>query len=209
MHVLSVVMWFVVLGTGRLPGPVHQAFSSGIRFGTRVGAYTLLLVPTYPAGLWDDRPAAAGRPFLVLVIVLGVVAVATPVALTVQARVAARDSLDRDDRTLIDRFDAYEHQTGAAPTWPTRTAAWSGPTPPCPQPCSATCTGWTRSTARASTRACSTGRRRRRVGPPRPSGRWAGRAHQGRLHRGRPPTGLAGAVHRLQDAVNTVSTRLG
>ena len=52
--VLSFFMWIVTLITGWLPAPVHDAYQGILRFQTRLSAYTLLLVPTYPAKLFGD-----------------------------------------------------------------------------------------------------------------------------------------------------------
>jgi Domain of unknown function (DUF4389) len=62
IEVISVFMWFVVLVTGRLPAPVHQAFAAAIRYQTRLVAYLFLLVPTYPSGLFGDGPPSPGEP---------------------------------------------------------------------------------------------------------------------------------------------------
>jgi hypothetical protein len=58
----------VVLITGWLPQPVHDAYRAFIRYQTRVVGYFYLLVPTYPGGLFGDpvgpipAPAAAPAP---------------------------------------------------------------------------------------------------------------------------------------------------
>jgi hypothetical protein len=57
---ITIVMWFVVLVSGWLPAPVHDAYRAALRFQARYTAYALLLVPTYPWGLFGDQPTAAG-----------------------------------------------------------------------------------------------------------------------------------------------------
>ena len=52
--VIAFFMWVVTLVTGWLPAPVHDATRAILRFQTRLYAYSLLLVPTYPAGLFGD-----------------------------------------------------------------------------------------------------------------------------------------------------------
>jgi hypothetical protein len=47
-------MWIVTLFTGWLPVPVHDAYRAILRYQTRLNAYMLLLVPTYPAQLFGD-----------------------------------------------------------------------------------------------------------------------------------------------------------
>lgn len=58
--VIAFFMWIVTLITGWLPGPVHDAYRAVLRFQTRLNAYALLLVPTYPGELFGD--AASGTP---------------------------------------------------------------------------------------------------------------------------------------------------
>lgn len=94
MAALSFIMWFVVLITGWLPAPVHDAYKAILRYQMRCTAYVYLLVPAYPGGLFGDtdvtEPSAlpqsqpssphwplpltrAARRVVVLAIVLGVV----------------------------------------------------------------------------------------------------------------------------------------
>jgi hypothetical protein len=92
--VIAFFMWVVTLCTGWLPVPVHDAYRAILRYQTRLSAYMLLLVPTYPGQLFGDgEPGVApeasvvavppapiwslflgkgARRVLVLVIVLGV-----------------------------------------------------------------------------------------------------------------------------------------
>ena len=58
LEILAVVAWFIVLVIGRLPAPLHQAFSVAVRFSLRVNAYVLLVQNRYPRGLFGD-PAVA------------------------------------------------------------------------------------------------------------------------------------------------------
>jgi Domain of unknown function (DUF4389) len=52
--------WFAALITGWLPTPIYDLNRSVVRFQTRVSAFTLLLVPTYPSKLFGDpEPLAA------------------------------------------------------------------------------------------------------------------------------------------------------
>jgi hypothetical protein len=61
--VIAFFMWVVTLITGWLPGPVHDAYRAILRYQTRLSAYTLLLVPTYPAELFGESgpPAATSN----------------------------------------------------------------------------------------------------------------------------------------------------
>ncbi len=58
-EIIVFFMWFVVLITGKLPESVHRAFSAFLRYQARVSAYFLLLVPTYPLGLFGDPEPSA------------------------------------------------------------------------------------------------------------------------------------------------------
>ncbi len=60
--VFAFFMWIVVLITGWLPGPVHDAYRAFIRYQARVTAYFFLLVPTYPGGLFGDQPGQTPAP---------------------------------------------------------------------------------------------------------------------------------------------------
>jgi hypothetical protein len=51
---IAFFMWIVTLITGWLPAPVHDAYRAILRFQTRLNAYMVLLVPTYPAQLFGD-----------------------------------------------------------------------------------------------------------------------------------------------------------
>ncbi|HEX3794609.1 MAG TPA: DUF4389 domain-containing protein [Acidimicrobiales bacterium] len=64
LGILSFFMWATTLITGWLPASAHTAYSAALRYQSRLGAYALLLVPTYPGGLFGDgdAPAAAVHP---------------------------------------------------------------------------------------------------------------------------------------------------
>jgi hypothetical protein len=67
--VIAFFMWIVTLITGWLPGPVHDAYRAVLRFQTRLTAYVLLLVPTYPGQLFGDAASgtSTGRDAVVAV----------------------------------------------------------------------------------------------------------------------------------------------
>ena len=58
LQIVLFVMWFVVLITGWLPKPVHEAFRVFIRYEIRIIGYFWLLVPTYPGELFGDLAPA-------------------------------------------------------------------------------------------------------------------------------------------------------
>lgn len=54
------VIWLIVLISGRMPDPLHQAIAAILRFQARYYGYLLLLSGTYPWwGLFGDKPDAA------------------------------------------------------------------------------------------------------------------------------------------------------
>ena len=56
LYVLAFFMWVVVLITGWLPRPFHDAYGAFLRYEVRLLGYLALLVPTYPSRLFgDDR----------------------------------------------------------------------------------------------------------------------------------------------------------
>jgi len=48
------VAWLITLITGKLPTPLHLAFTALLRFQTRYYCYLSLLTPTYPGKLFGD-----------------------------------------------------------------------------------------------------------------------------------------------------------
>ncbi len=50
-----VVLWFVVLVTGRMPGTPALALAALVRFQARTYGYVMLLATAYPTGLFGDR----------------------------------------------------------------------------------------------------------------------------------------------------------
>jgi hypothetical protein len=54
--VMALVAWVITLVTGQLPTSFHLALSAALRFQTRFYGYQLMLTPTYPGGLYGDRP---------------------------------------------------------------------------------------------------------------------------------------------------------
>jgi hypothetical protein len=54
LGILAFFLWVITLVSGWLPGSAHGAMSGFIRFQARFGAYYLMVVPTYPTGLFGD-----------------------------------------------------------------------------------------------------------------------------------------------------------
>lgn len=52
------VAWLIALFTGRLPGSLHYALASTLRYYVRVQGYTLMVTSAYPGGYFGDQPVA-------------------------------------------------------------------------------------------------------------------------------------------------------
>jgi hypothetical protein len=88
---VSIVVWVIMLFTGRQPEPAFGAFSALLRFETRFSAFSGMLTPTQPKGLFGEVPgtetgdrrsptrplflSSQARTLLIVMIVIGVVAV--------------------------------------------------------------------------------------------------------------------------------------
>jgi len=59
--IVLLITWFIVLITGRMPRPLHEAYAAGLRYYVRFVGYVFLLTATYPGGLFGDQPGA-GQP---------------------------------------------------------------------------------------------------------------------------------------------------
>ncbi len=53
---MSFIAWLITLVAGRLPASFHGAFTAVVRYEVRFYAYWWMLTPTYPAGLFGDKP---------------------------------------------------------------------------------------------------------------------------------------------------------
>jgi len=54
--IVAFIAWLVTLITGRLPRPLHLAFTAVLRFQTRYGCYLGMLTSTYPWRLFGEEP---------------------------------------------------------------------------------------------------------------------------------------------------------
>jgi len=62
---MGFIAWLITLVAGRLPASYHQAFTAVVRYQMRYYAYWAMLTPTYPGGLFGDKPGIpswADRP---------------------------------------------------------------------------------------------------------------------------------------------------
>ncbi|MFL6115691.1 MAG: DUF4389 domain-containing protein [Catenulispora sp.] len=59
---VSIVVWVIMLFTGRQPEPAFGATSAALRYETRFLAYTGMLTPTYPKGLFGEPGAPGDQP---------------------------------------------------------------------------------------------------------------------------------------------------
>jgi hypothetical protein len=138
LQLMSVLMWFVVLTTGRLPRSFHLAFAGGIRYQVRINGYLLLAVPTYPWELFGDEdellesdtnatPEATADPWrlrlgpgakwvLAVAITLGALVIAGSAAVvtaTSVTRVHQQDTIAKANNTMVDQFTVYERLSAA------------------------------------------------------------------------------------------------
>jgi Domain of unknown function (DUF4389) len=135
LQIVGVVMWFVVLITGWLPKPVHEAFRVFIRYEVRIIGYVSLLVPTYPGELFGDlapapivvpgadapeqpamEPDVAARPWMLilgmgakrLLLVCVVLGVAAAVGLGVlEASIGNHENLVQANNQLVTNLDQF------------------------------------------------------------------------------------------------------
>jgi len=57
---VQLVSWLIVLITGRMPDPLHQALTAVLRYQIRTYAFGVMLTSAYPAGLFGDPEAPWG-----------------------------------------------------------------------------------------------------------------------------------------------------
>jgi hypothetical protein len=57
--IVALIAWVITLITGRLPAPLHQAYSAVLRYQIRFYSYYWMLTPTYPWQLFGDAPGTA------------------------------------------------------------------------------------------------------------------------------------------------------
>jgi hypothetical protein len=58
--IVAFIAWLITLITGKLPAPLHLAFTAVLRYQTRYYCYLSLLTPTYPWKLFGDEPDGSG-----------------------------------------------------------------------------------------------------------------------------------------------------
>jgi hypothetical protein len=140
MSVFGFFLWLITLCTGWLPLPAHDAYRAVFRFQIRVSAYTYLLVPTYPSGLFGEPspPTFEGSPspswsltlgkgarrMVVISIVLGALyygGIAVFVAVGA-SRTDQVTTLNSATSTLNKDFAAYQTNTTACATTTDRVA---------------------------------------------------------------------------------------
>jgi Domain of unknown function (DUF4389) len=57
--IVTFIAWLITLITGKLPAPLHLAFTAVLRYWTRYYCYLNLLTPAYPWKLFGDEPDAS------------------------------------------------------------------------------------------------------------------------------------------------------
>ena len=53
---IAIIAWLIALVGGRLPASLHKAFTAVVRYEMRYYAYSFMLTPAYPGGLFGDKP---------------------------------------------------------------------------------------------------------------------------------------------------------
>lgn len=112
-----IVLWVIVLVTGRMPDAAHAALGSVLRYHMRTYAYIGMVTTTYPRGLFgegdEDDPlvlSRAAKNLIILFLVLGTAAQAVNVSRSAadlaRATSVARE-LDEAHVTLEDSADAW------------------------------------------------------------------------------------------------------
>jgi hypothetical protein len=149
--VVLVITWLVVLVTGRLPAPVHQAYAALVRYTARLQGYLFMVTSQYPWGLlgdlepgpvpvWQPTPppptddpywrvvlSASAKNFVVLCLVFGVASVAVA---NVGTALARYHRFTTDDAASTRVQDAYQSLSDVIVSYPGRTNACDG----APQP---------------------------------------------------------------------------
>lgn len=54
--IMMFAAWLIVLITGRMPQPLHEALTAIVRYWARVKGYWYMLTDVYPSGLFGDQP---------------------------------------------------------------------------------------------------------------------------------------------------------
>jgi hypothetical protein len=57
LTIVAFIAWLIALITGKLPTPLHLAYTAILRYSTRYICYSVLLTATYPRGIFGDGPA--------------------------------------------------------------------------------------------------------------------------------------------------------
>lgn len=55
---IAIIAWLITLVGGRLPASLHEAFAAVVRYEMRYYAYSYMLTPAYPGGLYGDKPGS-------------------------------------------------------------------------------------------------------------------------------------------------------
>jgi hypothetical protein len=121
LAVIAPVGWLIALIGGRLPAPVHQAFTAVLRYQAHFEAYLLMVVPAYPsdafgdtrvpdtaAGSWMLPVGKGAKRLLILTIALGVVAFVSLPVIDITFQKNKIDAIFASNRVIA----AYNALTG-------------------------------------------------------------------------------------------------
>ncbi|HEX4906292.1 MAG TPA: DUF4389 domain-containing protein [Acidimicrobiales bacterium] len=118
--IVLLVLWVIVLVTGRMPDAPHAALTAVLRYHMRTYAYVGLVTTTYPRGLFgegdDDDPlvlSRASKNLILLFLVLGTVAQAFNVSRTA-------DDYARAASVAAEIDEAHDELEAAGGAWLSR-----------------------------------------------------------------------------------------
>jgi hypothetical protein len=127
-----VVIWLIVLITGRMPSALHDAIRAVLRYVLRCIGYLLLLTSEYPRGLFGDRPGPGGLPGTAPYPDAGYPDAATPGFPSAAGSAPAPAQPPAYGDQQVSDTEGYQavSGTGPAPAWGTPAPAWGQPAQP-------------------------------------------------------------------------------
>jgi hypothetical protein len=119
------VAWLIMVFSGRMPRALYGAYSSMVRYTSRVLAYLLLLTPEYPWGMFGDRAGSTpdAPP-------IGAPGFSPPYAPPVPSTQPPPPTASPSAETVESGPSSETPGGEAAPAAPTDAPAWPPPPPP-------------------------------------------------------------------------------
>jgi len=129
------VVWLIVLITGRMPRALYEAISAALRYTLRYYGYHFMLTSEYPRGLFGDQPAPGGLPGAMGYPAAGYPSVAGQESAAGYQSAAgsapAPAQPPGDGGKQVGSTEGYQQVsgTGPAPAWDPPASAWGPPAP--------------------------------------------------------------------------------